>query len=57
MADIRERVIRKGFSEAQLEECIAHYERVSIWMLTNGDASLQWMDVGELDDSDSETEI
>lgn len=54
MCDIRERCVRKGFSEETLTECLSHYERLSIWMIQGGGETLKWMDVNEMDSDDDE---
>ena len=41
--DIKDRIIRKGFTEEQLQKCIEYYERIDIWMRISGGDKLKWM--------------
>jgi DNA replication licensing factor MCM7 len=50
ISDVRERLIRKGYSEEQLQQCIDSYERMDVWMRTSGGTKLRWTEITEFDD-------
>lgn len=52
MADIRERVISKGLSDAELKRCIESYSDDDVWMVVGNGSKLRW--IGVEDDSDTD---
>jgi DNA replication licensing factor MCM7 len=52
-SDVRERVIAKGFSDAELQKCINIYTDDDVWMLAGNGQKLRWMRVAD-EDSDEE---
>ncbi len=47
---MRERVISKGYSEAELNACIELYTNDDIWMVVANGAKLRFMNAGVNDD-------
>jgi DNA replication licensing factor MCM7 len=47
--DVKERIIRKGFGEDVLGQCITQYERIHIWMRIAGGDKLQWLQVDDFE--------
>ncbi len=48
VADIRERIVRKGYSEELLDECIEKYEGLNVWMRAGGGDELMWMGMDDI---------
>jgi hypothetical protein len=47
MAEIKARITLKGFSNEDLERCIAQYEMANLWMKTRGGNSLTWIEIDD----------
>lgn len=41
--EILPRVLAGGFTEAQLEECLAEYERINVWLVTHDRATVRFV--------------
>lgn len=51
MADIRNRVFAKGFTESQLMECVQEYESLDLWARTAQGTRLQFTDIDDVMES------
>lgn len=49
ISDIRERVVNKGHTEKELDECLEAYQKDSVWTRTNDD-HLRWLSIEDGDD-------
>ncbi len=47
LQQVRERMIRKGVSDEAVEQCVAHYERLGIWMRVNQGAAVKFINAEE----------
>ncbi|KAL2918722.1 DNA replication licensing factor MCM7 [Polyrhizophydium stewartii] len=51
LAEVRERIISRGFSEEQLQECISVYRDDDVWVTVNNN-KLRWIRIDDDDDDD-----
>ena len=61
LSDIRDRVISKGYSAADLDVCIATYQAESLWNLSTDSNTLTFLSVDDtdfapFDEDDEETD-
>jgi len=56
LGTVRDRVVSKGYSQANLDECIALYEREEVWAYSAHNNKLTWLSVddGEFEGADLE---